>query len=352
MTSIRRITKRLLFGTPRPASRDIRSILVIRRNGIGDMICALPLIRGLKRAHPQARLTVLADPANAAVARCCEAVDEVLVFPLGAPLFGGRTWQAWNTARCLRKRRFDLAVGVSGSFSRLLAQMIYGTGAGIRAGTLPPERVAEPFYYSHYRVRYDRSRTHQILTGAEILASMGIDCDPAAIQINLPASETNDAKAWFKSNLDPARPIVWLHLSNRRPESRWAPTNFKELALQLIERTDASVVLARAPGDPDFERSFFESLPRDRAAWFENESFLKFAAALSQARVVVCGDGGVMHLGAAVGSTVVALFSATEPEIWRPWGKAHVVLKRGDSVDLIPVADVLPAVVECLKSKV
>jgi ADP-heptose:LPS heptosyltransferase len=351
MTPLRRTIKRWLLGCPRPPAGEVRSILVVRRNGIGGMVCALPVLRAPKKVHPKAQLTVLADEANAPVARLCEAVDEVLVFPLRPRLFHGRSWEAWRTARELRGRGFDLAVGVSGSFSRLLAQIVYGTGAGIRAGTLPPERVAEPFYYSHYRVRHDASRTHQIQTGVEILSSMGIACDPGAIRLNIPTPEIDRAKSWLISKLDPARPLVWLHLSNRRAESRWSAEDFKELARQLIEKTDANIVLARAAGDSDFDPAFFESLPRNRVACFENKSFLKFAAALSQARVAVCGDGGVMHLAAALGVSVVALFSATEPEIWRPWGDQHRVIRRGDNVNLINVDEVFTAVAESLKPK-
>jgi ADP-heptose:LPS heptosyltransferase len=352
MTSIRRITKQLLFGTPRPPSRAIQNILVIRRNGIGDMLCAFPLLRALRKAHPAARLTVLADPANAEAARCCEAVDEVLVFPLRPRLVSGRTWEAWRTARELRKRRYDAVIGVSGSFSRLLAQMVYGTGAGIRAGTLPPERVAEPFYYSHYRVRYDASRTHQILAGAEILKSMGIDCDPNAIELRVSDAEAEWARAWIAAKLDASKPIVWLHLSNRRAESRWEASRFRELAHRLVNATDAGIVLARAPDDPHFQPSEFESLPTDRAAWFETGSFKQLAAGLARSQVAVCGDGGVMHLGAAVGTRVVAMFSGTEPEIWRPWGASHIVLRRGEDVDLISADEVFRAVVEFLKFKV
>lgn len=316
------------------------------------MVCALPVLRALKKAHPKARLTVLADEANAPVARLCEAVDEVLVFPLRPRLLPGRNWQVWRAARELRRRGFDMAIGISGSFSRLLAQLVYGTGAGIRAGTLPPERVAEPFYYSHYRVRHDASRTHQIQTGVELLKSMGIECDPDAIGIDLPAAEIESAKKWIASKLVCDRPIVWLHLSNRRPESRWPAGRFKQLAAKIIRETDACVVLARAPGDREFDPSLIEPLDSRRVVWFESDSFLEFAAALSQARIAVCGDGGVMHLAAALGTSVVALFSATEPEIWRPWGEHHRILRRGDNVNLIPVDEVFSAVVESLKSRV
>jgi ADP-heptose:LPS heptosyltransferase len=340
--------KHWLFGRPHLPTREIRNILVVRRNGIGDMICALPVIRALKKAHPQARLTVLADSANAPVARSCEAVDEVLVFPLRPRLFPGRTWQAWRVARDLRKRGFDLAVGVSGSFSRLLAQIIYGTGAGIRAGTLSPERAAEPFYYSHYRVRHDGSRTHQIITGVEILKSMGTECDPDAIRLTLPPAEIERAREWVRSHFPGGKPVVWLHLTNRRPESRWSPTHFKNLAFRLIQKTDADIVLGRSVGDPNFSPSLFESLSHDRVAWFENESFVKFAAALGQSKVVVCGDGGVMHLAAALQTKVVALFSATEPEIWRPWGNEHIVLRNGNDVSTITVDHVFDAVVKGL----
>jgi ADP-heptose:LPS heptosyltransferase len=189
---------------------------------------------------------------------------------------------------------------------------------------------------------------HQNITGVEILKSMGIESDPNAIALKLPPAEIEWAREWVRSNLPAGKPIVWLHLSNRRPKSRWPAGRFKQLAARLIEKTGACVVLARSAGDIDVPPSAFEPLAKERVAWFENDSFAKFAAALGQSKVVVCGDGGVMHLAAALGVRVVALFSATEPEIWRPWGDQHTVLRNGDDVSNITIDEVFKAVAKSL----
>src|SRR6185295_3237706 len=67
-------------------------------------------------------------------------------------------------------------------------------------------------------------------------------------------------------------------------------------------------------------------------------------AALSLAQSVVCPDGGAMHLAAALGKPVVALFGDSPPARWRPWGVEHRVLAPGsrDLADL-PLEPVLAA---------
>src|ERR1700761_3741330 len=72
---------------PRAAATDPR-ILVIRRNRMGDMIYALPLLHALRRHFANAHITVACDPAGELIARCCGAVDEVIVLKPG--------WNPWQ----------------------------------------------------------------------------------------------------------------------------------------------------------------------------------------------------------------------------------------------------------------
>ena len=70
-------------------------------------------------------------------------------------------------------------------------------------------------------------------------------------------------------------------------------------------------------------------------------------AALSLARLVVCPDGGAMHVAAALGKPVVALFGDSPVDRWRPWGVPHRIL-RPDTHDLadLPLEPVLEAFAE------
>ena len=59
---------------------SIKNILIIRRNNIGDMICAIPMFRTLRKAFSDARITVLAEESNAGIIERASFIDETIVF--------------------------------------------------------------------------------------------------------------------------------------------------------------------------------------------------------------------------------------------------------------------------------
>ena len=149
-------------------------------------------------------------------------------------------------------------------------------------------------------------------------------------------------------------PFVAIHISARRPAQRWPLERYAALAAELAK--EARVILLWAPGAADNPRH-----PGDDAAAAEvlrragdsavlpvaTEDLKTLIAALSLADRVVCPDGGAMHLAAALGKPVVALFGDSPVDRWRPWGVPHRVV-RPESKDLadLPLQPVLDAVRE------
>jgi ADP-heptose:LPS heptosyltransferase len=148
-----------------------------------------------------------------------------------------------------------------------------------------------------------------------------------------------------------AGPFVAIHISARRPAQRWPLERYADLTARLAK--NSRVMLLWAPGASD--NPFH---PGDDAAAAEvlrmagNPAVVPVATAdlktliatLSLTDRVVCPDGGAMHLAAALGKPVVALFGDSPPDRWRPWGVPHRVL-RPESRDLVdlPVEPVLEA---------
>jgi ADP-heptose:LPS heptosyltransferase len=148
-------------------------------------------------------------------------------------------------------------------------------------------------------------------------------------------------------------PIVVLNLSARKVKQRWPVARFVALARALHEREDASFMLVWSPGAPDKPRHPGDD---DKAAEamrglaglpcvaVRTAALPELIAALSLADAMVTADGGAMHLGAACGLPVVALFGNSDPAMWHPWHVPHEVLQHpARDVNLIEVDDVLGA---------
>jgi len=70
---------------------------------------------------------------------------------------------------------------------------------------------------------------------------------------------------------------------------------------------------------------------------------MELIAALSLTDIVVCCDGGAMHIAAALGKPIVTIWGSTNPAIWRPWGVKHIILqgerKQAENISVQAVLD-------------
>jgi len=149
-------------------------------------------------------------------------------------------------------------------------------------------------------------------------------------------------------------PVIALHISARRPAQRWPLERFAALARELAR--EARIMLLWAPGARGDPRHPGDDAAAARVAADAATQGLvavptpelgTLIAALSRADRVVCPDGGTMHLAAALGKPIVALFGDSPVARWRPWGVPHRVLQPAsrDLADL-PLGTVLEACLE------
>ena len=312
---------------PHPAQR----ILILRRDNIGDLVCTTPLIAALRAQLPGPWLGALVTTYNAEVLVGNSALDEVFVYEklkhrTGSLLSHVRT-RLGQLSR-LRERKIDCVLVPTPSPQSLKLARSLKPGRVLAApGSVP-------------------ARQHEVERAYELGRSLGLSGKPGLLQL------WPDLKK--KSELEKqlgAGPFVALHISARRPAQRWPLERYAALAARLAKGT--GVLLLWAPGASDNPRH-----PGDDAAAAEvlrmagspavvpvaTADLKTLIGALSLAGRVVCSDGGAMHLAAALGKPVVALFGDSPVERWRPWGVPHRVLQP-ESRDLadLPLEPVLEA---------
>ena len=311
------------------AARTSRTprILIIRRDNIGDLACTTPLIAGLRAQMPRAWLGALVTTYNAEVLARNPALDEIFVFEKLKHRTGGlisHFRSRLGEISRLRQRKLDFVLVPASSPQALK----------MARGLKPGRIVAAPVNFP--------TAMHEVERTFELGRSLGVTGAPGPLQIYPDAG-----KALELGREIGAGPFTAVHVSARRPAQRWPLERYAGLVARLSKLGRVMLLWApgsrdnpRHPGDDEAARQVLDMANvTDKAALVPvaTPDLGTLIAALSLAGRVICPDGGAMHLAAALGKPVVALFGDSPVNRWRPWGVPHRVV-RPDSHDLADLA--------------
>lgn len=306
-------------------------ILILRRDNIGDLACTTPLLAALRAQLPRAWLAALVTTYNAEVLARNPALDEIFVYEKLKHRSGGLIAHVRNRIgqiSRLRRAKLDCVLVPAPAPQSLRI-----------ARSLKPGRVvAAPSAFP--------AGMHEVERTFELGKSLGVAGAPGPLQI----FPDKDRVSELKNDIG-AGPFVAVHISARRPAQRWPLERYAALIGQLSKQTRVLLLWApgprdnpKHPGDDDAAAEVLRSSSGANVVPVETPDLKTLIAALSLADRVVCPDGGAMHLAAALGTPVVALFGDSPVERWRPWGVEHRVVRSasGDLADL-PLEPVLAA---------
>jgi ADP-heptose:LPS heptosyltransferase len=321
----------------------VKRILVIRIDFLGDLVCTTPLMHAIKRRWPDAEIHALVNRYNAAVLERNPDVNQVHTYVYSKQLDRnprpGRVNAVLDRLRLiwrLRKLRFDMIVVPNGGVNKNSIQFARQLGvADVRRHTAATEfddRVAE------HRKR--RPMRHEALSGFHLLPEIGA-VDAAQLKLSVypdpPLKARWDAALGVKQRLR-----IGLFTSNGSAARRWPLAHW--IALSEWLDGQAETVMFCSPAE------FEERRRTSTSRWVSTPTTSDLIAAMSSLDLVVSADSAPVHLGAALGIPVVALFEARPEKFlrWYPLGVAHRVVHVGEHVETIPVAMVRQAVTELL----
>ena len=311
------------------------NILIVKTSAIGDVIHTLPALHCLRRQYPEARITWLVEEAAAAVVVGHPALDRVLVvgrkgwireWRAGERLAAGR--QAWHFLRELRDTRYDLLLDFQGLLKSGIwvalarARRKVGFGRGM-------DHAEMSYLFLNERVPAVSMEMHAVDRELHLLRAIGIECPEVRFELPLTAADHAAARDLLTAHgLGPDTPFVAINPLTTWSTKHWQATKFAQLADRLLA-AGMVVVFTGGPGDEPGVAAI-QGLMQAKAVNLAGRTSLKSLAALyAKARVVVSTDTGPMHVAAAVGTPVVALFGPTAP--WRtgPYGEGHRIIRLG-----------------------
>lgn len=297
-------------------------ILLLRLERIGDLVMALPAIADARAAAPNAEIDLVVGSWNAEVARSIRGISHVLVVDapwLAREQAGTRMADLVRTALGWRARRYDIAVNLEPDVrsNALLALSGARWTAGYRsAGGGPLIDQALDYRPEDHTVDNARRLIHAVVGDAQATAEPGLD---------IPDARRLDAAALLG---DCPPPLIAMHVAGGRAVKQWDPQAFAAVARQLSDRHGATIVLTGGPGDAALVAQVKQVLPAGRVVDGSGiPSLLTVAAILERCDLMITGDTGPMHLAAAVGTPIVAVFGPSDPRRYAPRGPHDRVIR-------------------------
>ncbi|MDQ2686644.1 MAG: lipopolysaccharide heptosyltransferase II [Armatimonadota bacterium] len=317
-----------------------KRILVRGVNWLGDAVMTMPALCRLREAYPDAHIALLTPEKLADLWRAHPAVDDVLTLVPGE--------SRWEVAQRIRAGQFDTGLLFPTSLRSALELWLAGVPTRIgyggqgrtllltRASPLPPG-VCRTHKYSTSEVRRAlRSSAlermpdarHHIHRYLGLTAALGASPEPLAPQIDVPAEDAQAMAARLGLTArDGDRPLFGLNPgAGHGPAKRWPPERFIAAASELQRRTDCRWVIFGGSDEREqagriaaaIQENGDRHCPERRGSpvvWnMAGETSLpELCAALHLCRLLLTNDTGPMHVAAAVGTPVVAIFGSTSP---------------------------------------
>ena len=302
-------TEHIHFNNDKPMK-----ILVIGPSWVGDMVMSQSLYIQISNNHPTAKIDVLAPAWCKPILERMPEINRPIEMPIGHGQVNimGR----WKIARSLKKEKYDLAFILPNSAKSSLIPFFAGipvrTGwkGEMRYGLLNDLRPSkEEFQYMVERyvaLAYDKENMRQEVT-LETLAYPKLTVNDENQQLRL--KEFN-----IKENI----PIVGLCPGAEfGPAKRWPEQYYAEVALELIEQGN-QICLFGGPKDAETTHKIIQSLPIEKQAFcfdLAGKTALNDAVDLLAAcHSVISNDSGLMHVAAAVGAKIVAIYGSSSPK--------------------------------------
>jgi ADP-heptose:LPS heptosyltransferase len=304
----------------KPASPP-RRILLMRIERIGDLLMALEAIADVGAAAPAAEIDLVVGSWNTSVAQAIPGINRVESID-AAWLARNGTGRGMRSlvarARQWRSRRYDLAVNFEPDIRThvLLAASGAARLAGFRSGGGGPLLdVALPF----------DPRTHTSENARRLVAAV-LDVPPRSqpMRLDVPAAAKASAAALLGSA---ASPLIGVHASGGREIKQWPPERFADVASRLAREQNATIVLTGTAQDRPLVDAVRDSLAGSPVIDVAGRvDLMTLAAILDRLDVYITGDTGPMHLAAAVGTPVVAIFGPSDPVRYAPQATGHRIV--------------------------
>ena len=300
-------------------THPINKILVLRPDRLGDVILTLPVVRNLKEAFPETKITYLCTSYTAEILESYSLISDLIIYDKDNTHRGFRKHK--ELSKELRARDFDLAIHLLPRYplalSTYLAQIKYTVGTGFRWYS---------FLFTHRQYDHRKhNKYHEAEYNLRLLKRIGIDStyhQDVYSHFTFPQNIEVSVRKIIEEKFG-NRPFIILHPGSGGSSIDWPLQNFIELNKLLNQWGKFKVGITGV----DTENKLLEPLHRANIEFIDLIGMFglnELAVLLKQAAFFLSNSTGPLHLAVAMGTKVLGLYPNSPglgPGRWGPIGR-------------------------------
>ncbi len=313
----------------------MKNILIIKLSSIGDVVHALPFLEVLKKSYPDSRIDWLVEEEASQVISGHPAINRIIISGrkrwqkeiLDPSKFLKNSSEAIRFYKELRFSSYDIVIDLQGLFR---SGFLTALSRGKRKIGMSGAREGASFFLKEPPVAVDYDQ-HAIDRYLKIAGQLGCNTDIRKGQIPVSEQDKKLADGIFAS-FSEVKPLIAVNPMAKWKTKLWKPDKFSQLAEKLQKEIECRIIFTGSGQDrPIIEEIIKQTGGRqDEIINLAGRTGLKELAYLySGCSVLICTDTGPMHIAAAMGCRVVALFGPTSPLRTGPYGNGHMIIRSG-----------------------
>ena len=301
--------------------KQYNNILVNALVNLGDVVLTTSAIALLKKAYPNAKVTMLCKGVVRQAVENNPVIDEVMVFDYKAKQ--NSLGKMLDMLKEIKRHNFDLSI----SFDRKLRPAILCFLAGIptRVGADrifddKPSKVTW-LYTDTIKIKHDIVNTLQAETYQEIVRGFtGLNGHEVPVFANL--TKKNHEKAeMLLSRLPKSDKVIALCVKGTFGLKTWPKEYFATVVNELNQKYNAAFFVVGAPGDRAYSDEVIKEIGLPVENFCGDTSLTDLAALISKVDLFVTVDTGATHIAATTGVKMVTMYGCTSPKRWHPFNK-------------------------------
>jgi heptosyltransferase-2 len=296
-----------------PSKSEVRKILFLRYDRIGDMVLSTAPLKALRRVYPHARITVLASERNYEILDHNPHVDEILIYK-GVPWF----------IREIRPHGYDLVIDPFLTYELRQAFMTCLAGGKYRIGF--EEAGREIFFNIRGPVASPpKQMVDHLLDLTERLGGTKKGYEPEVFLSDTEiqwATETLAEKGISANEL-----TIAIHPGAYYPSQRWPAERFGKLARRVLAQCGANVILLGSR-DEQTLLDEVEEIAGEGVHAFSRLRLRELMALISKCDLFICNNSGPLHIASALKVSTISMLGPTVTPLWLPSGENNVVINK------------------------
>jgi heptosyltransferase-3 len=323
----------------------VKRILAVKSGDLGGVLLVTPALEALHKLFPNAEISVLIRSGAEAMVQNHPLVKRIYTGAKIGPKQSmgkklARLRREWELVRELRAARFDLVVNFSRSDRGAILGWLSGAPQRIACSSKPRGLWRKDSLSTFVSTRRQEG-LHQVEKDLFLLsdyaAATGLP-DPTGellshkggLRFYTAVADRRWADETWQTWHAGRRPRVVVYPTSRYLSRCWADENVAALLDRLVSEAKCAVLLTTGPAQSEMEkgRRILSLCRQPVTALFERTTLDQLGALLEAADLYVGVDTGPMHMAAAVGAKVVAIFGPSDDAVWAPWGMGHRVIRR------------------------